>query len=65
MTRTGALYGLSLRLHVGQDDYFETQVSLHLQVKPPITGLGKHHRSSKSFLMRNVLDCFMIALNTF
>ena len=27
MSRTGALYGLSLRLHVAQDDYFETQVT--------------------------------------
>ena len=27
MTRTGAQYGLSLRLHVAQDDYFRTQVN--------------------------------------
>jgi len=42
MTRTGALYGLSLRLHVAQDDYFQTQdvagfkVLLHNSYEPPM-----------------------------
>ncbi|XP_063686940.1 acid-sensing ion channel 3-like isoform X2 [Bolinopsis microptera] len=42
MSRTGALYGLSLRLHVAQDDYFETQdvagfkVLLHNSYEPPM-----------------------------
>lgn len=42
MSRTGALYGLSLRLHVAQDDYFDTQdvagfkVLLHNWYEPPM-----------------------------
>ena len=41
MSRTGALYGLSLRLHVAQDDYFENQVYFREDQKLELSNLNK------------------------